>query len=324
MEEKPDSQTRTIAEGVLLLEQVPAEFGGHRRRLRFLKVRRKQYLGGYHDFAILAGGLKVFPRVIAREQHEAFLKGEVSSGLPELDALTGGGLPRGSSTLLLGPSGVGKSTISSCYLFSSLKEGGKAAVFLFDESNESFLTRARGLGMDFAPHLQSGALRLQQVDPGELSPGEFADTVMQTVNEGVGMVVLDSLGGYIYAMPSEQFLMLHMHELLMALANRGVTTLMIYTQHGLLGAHVQSDVDLSYLSDAILLLRYFEAQGEVRQAISMVKKRTGLHERTIRELKFEAGQIRIGEPLRQFQGVLTGNPALLGSAVPNVKSYETR
>lgn len=324
LEEQSDSQTRTVVEGVLLLEQVTAEFGGHRRRLRFLKVRRKQYLGGYHDFAILHGGLKVYPRIIAREQHETFLSGKVSSGLPELDALTGGGLPRGSSTLIMGPSGVGKSTISSCYLFTFLKEGEKAAVFLFDESNESFLTRARGLGMDFTPHLQSGALRLQQVDPGELSPGEFADTVMQTVNEGVCMVVLDSLGGYIYAMPSEQFLMLHMHELLMALANRGVTTLMINTQHGLLGTQVQSDVDLSYLSDSILLLRYFEAQGEVRQAISMVKKRTGLHERTIRELKFEAGQIRIGEPLHQFQGVLTGTPALMGSAVPDVKSYEQR
>jgi circadian clock protein KaiC len=178
--------------------------------------------------------------------------------------------------------------------------------------------------MDFAPHLQSGALRLQQVDPGELSPGEFADTVIQMVNGGVRMVVLDSLGGYIYAMPSEQFLMLHMHELLMALANRGVTTLMVNTQHGLLGTHVQSDVDLSYLSDAILLLRYFEALGEVRKAISMVKKRTGLHERTIRELKFGGGQIRIGEPLRQFQGVLTGTPALTGPAAPNVESDEKR
>lgn len=321
LEEKADGQTRTVAEGVLLLEQVSAEFGGHRRRLRFLKVRRRQFHGGYHDFAIFTGGLKVFPRLIAREQHETFLPATVSSGIPELDALTGGGIPKGSSTLIMGPSGVGKSTISSRYLFTFIEEGGKAAVFLFDESNESFLTRARGLGMDFAPHLHSGNLRLQQVDPGEMAPGEFADTVIKAVLGGVRMVVLDSLGGYFYAMPSEQFLMLHMHELLMALTNRGVTTLMINTQHGLLGT-VQSDIDLSYLSDAILLLRYFEALGEVRQAISMVKKRTGAHERTIRELKFEGGQIHIGEPLRKFQGVLSGTPALMGVAAPDVMSDE--
>lgn len=304
---------RTLVDGVIHLDMMAPEYGGHRRRLRILKRRGKDYQGGNHDYNIAPGGLKVFPRLIAQEHSAEFVQETVTSGLAELDALTGGGLTRGSSTLIMGTSGTGKSSVASRYLFSFLVNGEKAALFLFDETIENYLMRSRGLGMDLQPHLENDRLLIKQVDPAELTPGEFAAAVRQAVDQGASMVVIDSLSGYLQAMSEERFLILHMHELLTFLAQRGVTTLSILTQHGLVGSQAQSPADLSFLSDSVLLLRHFETEGELRKAILVVKKRTGEHELVMRELKFGGGRMRIGEPLRQFRGVLTGNPVFQGN-----------
>jgi len=213
---------------------------------------------------------------------------------------------------LIGPSGTGKSSVAARYLFSILEKGEKGSLFLFDETIENFLIRAGGLGMDLRPHIENTRLIIKQVDPAELTPGEFAAAVRETIDQGVNMVVIDSLSGYLHAMAEERFLILHMHELLTFLAQRGITTISILTQHGLIGSAAHSPTDLSFLSDSVLLLRHFEAEGELRKAILMVKKRTGKHELAMRELKFEEGRIHIGEPLRKFQGVLTGNPSYQG------------
>lgn len=313
---------RTLVDGVIHLEMMAPEYGGHRRRLRVLKRRGKDYRGGNHDYIIATGGLKVFPRLVAQEHRGEFVQENVGSGLAELDALTGGGLTRGSSTLIMGPSGTGKSSVASRYLFSFLENGENAALFLFDETLENFLMRSHGLGMDLQPYLENDRLLIRQVDPAELTPGEFAAAVRQAVDQGAGMIVIDSLSGYLHAMSEERFLIMHMHELLTFLAQRGVTTLSILTQHGLIGSSAQSPTDLSFLSDSVLLLRHFETEGELRKAILVIKKRTGEHESMMRELKFGGGQMRIGEPLRQFRGVLTGNPSFQGSTEALMGSNE--
>lgn len=308
---------QTIVHGVLSLGQLLPEFGGDRRRLRVQKMRGRTYQGGYHDYSIARGGLQVFPRMVALEHGRNYPREPVESGLPELDALLGGGLDRGTSTLLTGAAGTGKSTLATLYALAAARRGEKTAFFHFDENRENFIARSQGLGMDLSPFLESGQIISQQVDPAELSPGEFAAAIRQAVEEdGARLVVIDSLNGYLQAMPEERFLLIQLHELLSYLAQMGVSTLLIVAQHGLVGASSSAPMEVSYLADTVILLRFFEAHGEVRQAISVIKKRTGSHERTIREMKITSGGIRIGEPLHQFQGVLGGNPTFQGSAGP--------
>jgi circadian clock protein KaiC len=277
-------------------------------------MRGIQFREGYHDFRIVRGGLDVFPRLVAAEHGVSYAREPVKSGLDRLDQILGGGLARGTSTLILGPAGAGKTTLSTQYAVYAVRQGGTAAMYLFDETLSTFRERSVGLGIDVDALIQTGRLLIRQVDAAELSPGEFAHAVRRMVEEhNAAIVVIDSLNGYLNAMASEKLLVLHLHELLTCLGQLGVTTLLILAQHGFSGGQMQVPVDASYLADTVLLLRYFEAQGTVRQAVSVIKKRTGKHERTIRELRIDNG-LHIGEPLESFQGVLTGNPVLLSGA----------
>jgi circadian clock protein KaiC len=273
-------------------------------------MRGRAFREGFHDFTIQHGGVAVFPRLVAAEHHVAYPREPIHSGVAELDKLLGGGLTRGTSTLLLGPSGSGKTSIATQFATYSAQAGKPVAMFLFEEGMHTFEERSRGLGMDITPHINRGNLTLRQVDPAELSPGEFTDAVRREVEGGAEMVVIDSLNGYMNAMPNEKFLMLHLHELLTYLGQHGVTTILLMTQHGILSGDVQVPIDASYLADTVMLVRYFEAFGEVRQAVSAIKKRTGAHEHTIRELRLDGG-LKVGEPVRGLQGVLTGNPQVL-------------
>lgn len=308
-----DMHAHSIAHGVLTLERFTPEYGFMRRRVQVTKMRGRPFREGYHDYRIARGGLEVFPRLVAAEHAGTSPRGPVKSGLERLDALLGGGIARSTSNLIVGPAGSGKSTIATQYAAWAARNGDGAEIYLFDESVATFCERSSGLGIDVGRLMEDGLLRTRQVDAAELSPGEFAHIVRRAVEErGVKLVVIDSLNGYLNAMPSEQFLTLHLHELLSYLGNRGVTTLLILAQHGFAGDTVHVPVDASYLADTVVVLRYFEAAGEVRQAVSVMKKRTGGHERTIRELRLAGGRLEIGEPVKQFQGVLTGAPVLLG------------
>ena len=308
-----DLQLHSIAHGVISLEQAPRDFGAERRRLRVVKMRGIRFRGGYHDFILDTGGLTVFPRLIAAEHRTSFEQRPLSTGNKELDTLLGGGLVPGANLLLCGPSGVGKTTTAIRCMLAALERGERATYFLFDEGLETLLSRSAVFGMDLRPYIRSGQLSLQQVDPAELSPGEFAARVRHAAEtHKAGIVVVDSLNAYLHSMPGERFLLLQMHELLTYLGQQGVKTLLILGQHGLVG-DMRNDIDLSYLSDNILLFRYFEAQGEIRSAISVVKSRTSAHERSIRELKLGAGGLRVGAALTDFEGVLGGLPAYRGS-----------
>jgi circadian clock protein KaiC len=307
--EDSDLQVRSIAHGVLTLEQLSPEYGAERRRLRVVKLRGKLYKGGFHDFTIVKGGLDVFPRLVAADHHHDFAREQVRSGVKPLDALLGGGLDRGTSTLILGPAGSGKSSVAVQYARAAAARGERGALFLFDESRATLMSRAAQLGMDLQPQIAAGRITLQQVDPAEMSPGEFVHTVRREVEEhACGIVVIDSLNGYINAMPEERFLTIQLHELLTYLGQKGVTTILVVAQHGLMGSAMQSPVDVSYLADSVILTRYFELRGRVKKAISVVKKRSGAHEETIRELRVGEGGIHVGEPLEQLRGVLTGVP----------------
>jgi circadian clock protein KaiC len=308
-----DFQLQSLAHGVLTLEHHSPEYGSQRRRLRVQKVRGVAFHEGYHDFNISTGGLEVYPRLVAAEHRTTGEEENISSGLPELDTLLGGGLPRGSSAIFLGPSGVGKSVISTQYVVAAAERGEASAIYLFDESPTTWSRRAAGLELDAAPHLASGRIKLQQVDPAELAPGELAHIIRQEVSErAVKVVVIDSLNGYSQGMPEERFLTLHLHELLSYLNQQGVLTILALAQHGLVGTGVESPIELTYLSDAVILLRYFEAFGQIRQAISVVKKRTGNHERSVRELRLGPA-VRVGDRIRQFQGILAGQLVYQGS-----------
>jgi circadian clock protein KaiC len=308
-----ERQVHSIAHGVLSLEQVAVEYGSERRRLRVVKLRGARFRGGYHDFNIETGGVVVFPRLVAAEHRQKFDKESVTSSVPELDALLGGGLDRGTSTLIIGPAGSGKSTLAAQYAAAAAERGERAAVFIFDEIRETYIGRAEGIGTDMQGYVEAGRVTIQQVDPAELAPGEFAHAVRGCVDrDGARVVIIDSLNGYLNAMPEERFLTIQMHELLTYLNQQGVVTLLIMAQHGFLGSNMATPVDVSYLADGVLMLRYFEAKGEVRRALSVVKKRTGAHEGTIRELRITPQGILVGEPLREFQGVLTGVPAFDG------------
>ncbi|HYF63580.1 MAG TPA: ATPase domain-containing protein [Herpetosiphonaceae bacterium] len=307
-------QLQSIAHGVLVLEQLAPEYGAERRRLRVVKLRAAAYRGGYHDFRIVRGGLEVYPRLVAAEHRQEFTQSQAQSGIQSLDRLLGGGLEYGTSTLVMGPAGCGKSTVTAQYAAHTASQGTNVAVFLFDESVATWSIRTRGIGTDVRPLLESGALAVQQIDPAEMSPGEFIVLVRRAVEaHNAQMIVIDSLNGYLNAMPEERFLLIHLHELLTYLGQQGVATLLILGQHGLIGQHMQTPVDVSYLADSIILLRYFEMSGEVRHAISVLKKRSGHHDGSIRELTMSGDGLAVGEPMRGFRGILTGVPMLLGT-----------
>lgn len=304
-----DQQVQSISHAVLRLEQLHSDYGTVRRRLIVVKFRGQAYRGGFHDYKIERGGLQVYPRLVAADHIAPLTQSRMPSGLDELDALLGGGLERGTSTLFVGAPGTGKSTVAVQFAVAAAQRGECAALFIFDESLSTLRTRCEGMGMDLAPYVASGHIRLRQVDPAELSPGEFVHLIREAVSEhGAQVIVIDSLNGYLNAMPDERFLIVQLHELLTYLGQSGVATLLVGAQHGLIGTNMTSPVDASYLADAVVLLRYFEFDGEVRQAISVLKKRGGAHERTIREFSMHQDGVRIGQPLRQFRGILTGVP----------------
>lgn len=310
---EPEQRLQSIAHGVLRLERDSREYGTTRRQVHIIKMRGVRFLDGRHDFVIHSGGIEVYPRLSAASVPAKEPAPPARSGVRELDALLGDGIDRGTSTLVLGPAGSGKTTLCSQYLISALERGESAACYLFEESRETFLRRSAGFGMNFEPYIASGKFELAQMDVGELSPGEFAARVRQMVEgRSARFVVIDSLNGYLNGMPSERFLLIHMHELLIYLSQHGVVTLFTITQHGMLGTAMQSPVDVSFLADTVILLRFFEAAGRVRQAISVVKKRRGDHERTLREMQIGPAGIRIGEVLQDFEGVLTGVPRYRG------------
>jgi circadian clock protein KaiC len=298
----------TLVHGTVSLSQLHPEYGGDRRRLRISKFRGRRFLSGYHDYQIITGGLEVYPRLVAADYRRDIDQSAVSTGSRELDQLLGDGLHRGTSTLLIGAAGTGKSTLATTCSIAAAKRGERAAIFTFDETVASLITRSRGIGLAVDEYMASGAIIVESIDPAELSPGEFAHRLRHAVEvEGVTTVVIDSLNGYLSAMPEEHFVLVQLHELLAFLAHHGVVTLVISAQQGLIG-QMQNALDVSYLADSVVLLRYFEYGGEVRQAISVLKKRTGGHERTIRPMEIGPGGVIIGEPLREFRGVLTGVP----------------
>ncbi len=312
-----DLQVQSIAHGVILLQHLSPEYGAERRRLRVVKYRGTQYRGGYHDYCIRPGGLVVFPRLIAAESRQPVQCAKLHSNIKELDDLLGGGIEEGTSTLIVGGAGTGKSTLSAQFCAAAAQRGEKSIIFMFDESANTLYSRCEGLNVPMRQYAESGVINIRQIDPAELTPGELAALVQDAVeHDGVKIVVIDSLNGYLNAMPEERFLIIQLHELLMYLAQHGVATILIGAHQGVIGSTMQTPVDASYLADAVVLLRYFEAKGEVRQAISVVKKRGGQHERTIREFSLGHGAIRVGEALRHFRGVLTGVPVYEGSSEP--------
>jgi circadian clock protein KaiC len=312
--EEADKTVHSVAHGVVLLEELAPDYGAERRRLRILKYRGQKYRGGFHDFIIAKGGVRVFPRLVAAEHRAKFRRDRLSTGNAHFDALLGGGIEAGSSTLILGPAGTGKSLVAINFLMAAIQRGEKAAMFSFDEETGLLLDRMKGLGIDLEAAIASGALHLEQVDAAELSPGEFAHRVRQAVDEkGIKTVLIDSMNGYQAAMPEENSLILHMHELLQYLNRQGASTFITVAQHGLVGA-MKSPIDITYLADTVILLRYFEAHGTVRRAMSVIKKRTGSHENTIREYRIDESGLALGEALEAFQGVLRGVPTFSGQA----------
>jgi circadian clock protein KaiC len=307
--EANDLQLHSLAHGVISLEHLSPEYGAERRRLRVIKMRGKPFRGGYHDFVIRRGGLEVFPRLTAAAHPGSTPTGQLASGLSALDALLNGGLDRGTSALVMGPAGSGKSTIATQYALAATRRGERAALFTFDETLDTLLKRSAGLGINLKEAIDAGRALVQQVDPAELSPGEFTFLVRRAVqDDGARVVVIDSLNGYINAMPEERFLTIQLHELLTFLNQQGVNTLLVVAQHGLIGSGMQAPIDASYLADTVVVLRYFEAEGEIRRAISVIKKRSGPHESTLREFRMSSAGIWVGEPLAGFHGILSGIP----------------
>lgn len=317
-----DQTAHSIAHGVIRLEQLSPDYGAERRRLRVLKYRGQQYRGGYHDFTIVKGGLRVFPRLVAAEHRSEFRRSQLSTGMPEFDALLGGGTETGSNTLILGPAGTGKSLIALTFAIAAIARGEKAAIFAFDEDLGLLTYRMKKLGLDLDAARASGNLLIEQVDAAEISPGEFAHRVCKTVDsQKIFTIVIDSLNGYQAAMPEENSLILHVHELLQYLNRRGATTFTTVAQHGFVG-DMKAPVDVTYLADTVVLLRYFEAVGKVRRAISVIKKRTGLHESSIREFSIGNSGLTVGKSLETFQGVLQGMPVYSGDAARLLKGGE--
>jgi circadian clock protein KaiC len=321
--EVADKTVHSVAHGVIRLEELSPNYGPERRRMRVIKYRGRRFRGGFHDFVIETGGVRIFPRLISAEHKSSFVRDVVKSESVELDALLGGGIERGSSVLVLGPAGTGKSLLALTFVAAAVAQGEKAAMFVFDEEIGLFFNRAKGLGIDMQAMVDTGKLMIEQVDAAELSPGEFSQRVRNCVERHeVRTVVIDSLNGYQAAMPEENALVLHMHELLQYLNRQGATAFLTVAQHGLVG-DMKAPVDVTYLADTVILLRYFEALGRVRRAISIIKKRTGAHEDMIREFRIGAYGIRMGDPLIDFQGVLRGVPSFVGAA-PTLLEDEDR
>lgn len=309
-----DKTVHSVAHAVIRLEELSPTYGAERRRMRVLKYRGRQYRGGYHDFVIDPGGIRVFPRLISAEHRSGFKRETVATENSELDQLLGGGIERGASNLILGPAGTGKSLLTLNFVQAAVSRGESAAMFVFDEELGLLFERSKGLGVDLQAMIEAGKLSIEQVDAAELTPGEFSQRVRRCIETGAARtVVIDSLNGFQAAMPEEQALVLHMHELLQYLNRQGVSTFLTVAQHGLVG-DMKTPVDVTYLADTVILLRYFEARGRVRRAISVVKKRTGAHEDTIREFMIGSNGITLGEPLTGFQGVLRGVPNLVGDS----------
>jgi circadian clock protein KaiC len=308
-----EPQLLTLAHGVLRLEHSSPTYGDARRRVSVVKLRGVKYSGGYHDFAIQTGGLAVFPRLRTSQPAPSLVEAPLSTGVAALDLLLGGGLARGTSTLVMGPAGSGKSTIATQLAAAAAARGEGSSIFTFDETRATLFERASALGLPLDEPEAAGLVHVQQIDPAEMGPGEFAQTALGTVDRGARLVVIDSLNGYLTAMTDEKFLVAQLHGLLSVFASRGVNTLLVMGQHGLLG-DMQTPADVSYLADTVLLLRYFEAAGRVRKAISVVKKRSSAHEDAIRELSIGPGGVQVGAPLTSFTGILTGVPHFLGTA----------
>jgi circadian clock protein KaiC len=312
-----DMQLHSLAHGVIVLEHLAMEYGAERRRLQVTKLRGVRFWGGYHDFRITTGGIAAYPRIRSQVPREMASPGALPSGNAELEALLGGGLSRGTSTLITGAAGTGKTVLSLQYVCAAVARGERVRLYMFDERITTFRMRADGLKMDLSDAIRDGRLTLVQVEPAEMSPGEFANDIMRAVEQdGVTLIVIDTINGYMNAMPDERQLGVQLHELLSYLANHGVTSILTLVQHGIFGGHVQEDAEVSYLADTVVLLRYFEFKGAVRGAISVVKKRSGAHERTIRECRVQQGGLMVGAPLVEFQGVLTGVPAYMGKPAP--------
>jgi circadian clock protein KaiC len=306
-----DLQLHSIAHGVITLERKAPEFGVMQRRVHVQKMRGRDFRAGFHDYVIRRGGLVVFPRLVAADHIERYENVQVKSGIAELDQLMGGGPDKGTSTLLLGPAGTGKSSIATQYAVTAAARGERAALFLFDESERTLLHRSEGLGMPLKKYVDAGLIALHQVDPGTISVGELIHGIREEVAKGARLLVIDSLNGYLNAMPEVRFLSIQLHELLTYLGQSGVTTLLVVAQQGMVG-QMSNPIDASYLADSVIMLRHFEAAGRLRQAISVMKKRSGAHERSIREYSFSRAGISIGPPLADFQGVLAGTPQFLG------------
>jgi circadian clock protein KaiC len=315
-----DRAVHSIAHSVIHLDQLAPIYGGERRRLRVIKCRGQSFRSGYHDFTIKREGIEVFPRLVAAEHRTEQKQTLLQSGVKALDTLLGGGIAGGSSTLVLGPAGTGKSLLMMQYLAAAVKRGEKAALFVFDEELGLLLNRAKGMGIDLAGMRDSKKLIIEPMDAAELSPGEFSHRVRSCVDrDNTRVVAIDSLNGYQAAMSEEQFITLHLHELLQYLNRQGVATFLSIAQHGMVG-DMRQPIDITYLADTVILLRYFEAFGRVRRAISVIKKRTGAHEDTIREVRIDNNGLSLGEPLQDFQGVLRGVPAYVGQGRPLMES----
>ncbi|HEX8490166.1 MAG TPA: ATPase domain-containing protein [Chthoniobacterales bacterium] len=303
-----DPQLKSLAHGILMLEQLAPQYGSERRRLMVLKIRGSKYRGGYHDFSIETGGISVFPRLVAAEHRRDFEHDSLSSGIKGLDDLLGGGLTRGTSNLFIGPAGSGKSTIAMKFLLEAAKRGEKSAIYSFDETLGTVLARANKLGLGLQERIGEGLIQVHQVDPAEMSPGEFAFAIKSAVErDNIGILQIDSLNGFLHAMGDERFLNLQLHELVTYLNQQGIVTIMMLAPHGMLG-QMRTPLDVTYLADTVVALRYYEAGGSVHKAISVIKKRTGKHERTIREVNMDRGKISVGRPLTKFRGIFTGTP----------------
>lgn len=306
-----DMQLMTLAHGVLLLEQLSPLYGSERRRIRVSKLRGVKYRGGFHDMTIRTGGIDVFPRLVAAEHRPSMKIARLPSGIDAIDTLLGGGIDRGTSTLIMGPAGSGKSSLATQYAVAAAARGENVALFLFDESRHTMLARSGSISLDVQKHVDSGHIVIQQIDPAEIPPGEFVALVREQVEKRqISVLVIDSLNGYMNAMPEERFLTIHMHELLTYLGQQGVATILVVAQHGLVGQTMMTPVDVSYLADCVILMRYFELSGEIRKAVSVVKKRSGAHEKAIRPFAIGANGLMVGPPLTEFHGVLSGTPLL--------------
>lgn len=320
--EAGDLHVQSIVHGVLLLEKFRAGYGVERRQFHLAKLRGVNFRGGTHDYLIRKGGIHIFPRLVSSEHKEvAYTNERFTSGVEELDKLIGGGLDRGTSNLILGPAGSGKSTIALKFAVSALEQGKKVAFYSFEESVNSLKSRTKSLGIELEQFLPTGKLLLRKVDPAELTPGQFTSLVRDADTEQADVVIIDSLNGYVHAMPEQQFLMLQLHELLTYLNNRGVVTILILSQAGIMGS-MQSPLDLTYLADSVILTRFFEAFGRMKKAISVIKKRSGAHEETLRELKIGPGGVAVGKVLSEFSGIFTGIPKFLGSEEQMMKEME--